>query len=120
MGGGGTSFNFDVNDVFKIVPGGIGSDYLGTSQGFIIVLNSTNYNLTNIPATVGCITFFDGTSYNQVNVKYGSINASVGGAITIDSGVNNLVLSGLKISNFTGVTNDSNNISIIVTIKFLN
>ena len=120
MGGGGTSFNFDVNDVFKIVPGGIGSDYLGTSQGFIIVLNSTNYNLTNIPATVGCITFFDGTSYNQVNVKYGSINASVGGAITIDSGVNNLVLSGLKISNFTGVTNDSNNIAIIVTIKFLN
>jgi len=98
----------------------IGSAYRGTAQGFIIELNSTTYNITKIPATVGCITFFDGTSYNQVNVKYGSINASVGGAITIDSGINNLVLSGLKISNFTGVTNDTNNFAIYITIKFLN
>jgi len=119
MGGGGTSFNFDNSDVFKIIPEGIGS-YVGTSQGFIIELNSTNYNLTNIPATLGCITFFDGTSYNQINVKYGSINASVGGAITIDSGINNLSVSGLKISNFTGVTNDINSVAIIITIKFLN
>jgi hypothetical protein len=115
---GGTSFDF--NGAFNILPAGIGSAYRGTAQGFIIELNSTTYNITKIPATVGCITFFDGTSYNQVNVKYGSINASVGGAITIDSGINNLVLSGLKISNFTGVTNDSNNFAIYITIKFLN
>jgi hypothetical protein len=115
---GGTSFDF--NDAFNVLPLNIGTTYRGTAQGFIIILNSDNYNITNIPATVGCITYFDGTNYNQVNVKYGSINASVGGAITIDSGVNNLVLSGLKNSNFTGVTNDSNNFALYITIKFLN
>ena len=78
-----------------------------------------NYNLNNIPATLGSITYFDGNEYLQVNVKYGSISESVGAAIIINEDVSMLTLNGLTTTNFNA-ENDVNNYAIYITIKFLN
>ena len=112
----GSSFNFQ--NALAVVPSRIGSYSSGTS-GFIIRLNSINYNTFNIPATIGSITYYDGSKYIQVNVKYGSISTSSGATINIDSGVNNLVIDGLTRANF-GASADLNGDAIFITIKFLN
>jgi hypothetical protein len=112
----GSSFNFQ--SAFHSVPANIGT-YSAGSTGFTINLNSIYYNTYNIPATVGSITFYDGNKYVQVNVKYGSINTSSGTTISIDTGVNNLVISGLSRQNF-GAVDDRNSYAIYITIKLLN
>jgi len=112
----GTSFDFD--NAIKTVPAEIG-EYYGNPENFSIRLNSLNYNLNNIPATLGSITYFDGNEYLQVNVKYGSISESVGAAIIINEDVSMLTLNGLTTTNFNA-ENDVNNYAIYITIKFLN
>ena len=112
----GTSFDFD--NAIKTVPAEIGV-YFGNPENFSIHLNSTNYNINNIPATIGSITYFDGNEYIQVNVKYGSINETVGAAITINEDVSILTVNGLTTTNFNA-ENDANNYAIYITIKFLN
>jgi hypothetical protein len=115
----GSSFSFNaLSGALAVVPSNIGTYSAGTS-GFTIRLNDNNYNTYNIPATVGSITFYDGTKYIQVNVKYGSISTSSGATINIDGGVNNLVIDGLTRANF-GASNDLNDYAIYITIKFLN
>lgn len=113
----GTTFDF--NSAFTVVPINIGT-YVYGSTGFTINLNDTNYNSGNIPATVGSISFFDGSKYIQTNVKYGSISAGTGAYVTVDGGVNNLIISGLTPGNFTGADNDGNGYAIYITIKLLN
>jgi len=108
---------------FTSVPINIGV-YRGATNGFSITLNPDNYNQTNIPATVGSITYFDSSAnkYKTYNVKYGSINDNTGSFVSIDSGVNTLSVSGLTVGNFPGVGNDNSpsGYAIYIVIKFLN
>jgi len=115
----GTAFNF--NSAFYRVPANIGT-YSGGSVGFTISLNNLDYNLGNIPATVGSIVYYNGTNYISVNVKYSSLNSATGAYITINGGLNHLTVGGLTLANFPASldNNPSGPYAIYITIKFLN
>jgi len=115
----GTAFNF--TSAYRVVPANIGI-YSGGASGFSISLNNINYNIGNIPATVGSIVFYNGTSYVSINVKYSSINNSTGAYITVNGGINLLTVGGLTLTNFAASVdnNPSGPYAIYITIKFLN
>jgi hypothetical protein len=116
----GSGFNF--TDASVSITANIGT-YVGSSSsgGTSFYINlSQSYSLFNIPAVVGSIVYYNGSGYNTVNVKFGSISPSNGATIVINNNVTTLSVNGLTLTNLLGVRSNGNNPSLIVTIQFLN
>ena len=116
----GSGFNFTGASVS--ISANIGT-YVGSSSsgGTSFYINlSQSYSLFNIPAVVGSIVYFNGSGYNTVNVKFGSISPSNGATIVINDSATVLSVSGLTLSNFLGVTSNGGYPSLIITMQFLN
>ena len=112
----GTAFDF--SSAYKIVPINIGT-YISGTFGFSISLNHLNYSVSNIPAIVGSIVYYNGMNYVYANVKFSSLNNSTGAYISINNGLNLLTIGGLTLTNFPASV-DANENAIYITIKFLN
>jgi len=113
-------FNFNATNAFTNIPSNIGT-YIPGGTSFGINLNNNNYSITTIPAIVGSIVYNTNAGFVVANVKCGSISATNGAYITIDSGVQTITVSGLTINNFPQAANNINTgYSIYITLQFLN
>jgi len=117
-----TKFDLRNTETLVTIPTNIGTYIPGTANGsqFGINLNNNTYSLSHIPALIGSIVYYNGGSYIVANVKCGSISATNGAYITIDSGVQTITVSGLTLTNFPSAINDTNGYALYITLQFLN
>ena len=114
------AFNFNATNAYTNIPSNIGT-YIPGGTSFGINLNNNNYSITNIPAIIGSIVYSTSAGFIVANVKCGSISATNGAYITIDSGVQTVTVSGLTINNFPHAANNINTgYSIYITLQFIN
>jgi hypothetical protein len=91
---------------------------LSSSSSYVFDL-SGGYSPANFPLFTGTVVYYNGSQYNYMNLKYGSITTA-GVNVVIDSAVNTITFTQVNTTNFPSATNDSSGYALYLILTHLN